>query len=341
MALRFPRLRINRLWFVLGAAVLMGSLAAWLSAGYLKNKEKSIETELAERAKGGPTIAVVVPISNLSKGAVLTGSLVAGRDVQADLLYEDAVTAEHFKEYEGRRLLRPILQGRPLRRGDVFDDRPKDLASELVHGRRALTIDIDENNSFAQMLRPGNYVDLYLIATNPKPGNTAVSQEIRPLLNKVRILATGPMLQGGERAEPQFGKEPPPVNYANITVDVTPQDSARIALATQVGKIRAVLRNPEDEKPAKLEQMFTSELFESTGNKKSRSVDYIVGGTGAGGNTQPNAVSAGAAPAGAGSTLSLPGGMTLSGLNIPGMPAMPATPGGAAPQAPAAAITNR
>lgn len=307
MALRIPRLRINRLWFVLGGAIVMGLLAAWLSVGYLKNKENTIAAELAEKAKGGPTIAVVVPTQDAPKGAVVGGGLMAARDVPADLLYEDAVTSDAYKQVEGKRLLKAVLKGRPLRFSDVIDDRPKDLSSEIEPGRRALTVDIDETNSFAQMLRAGNYVDLYLIAQNPTSQRSI--QEIRPLLSKVKILATGQMLRAIE-AEQIPGQPPRNVSYSNITVDVTSQDAARIALATQVGKIRAVLRNHGDEGLKGAELVDASQLF-STGKKKA--VDYIVGG------------------ASAGSGAAAPMAINLPNFNIPGITTPPQAAGQASP----------
>lgn len=305
MALRIPRLRINRLWLVLGGAIVMGLLAAWLSVGYLKNRETVIKNELAEKAKGGPSASVVVANNDLPKGTLIEGGMMAGRDVPNDLLYDDVVLADNFGEIEGKRLLRPVLKGRPLRKSDVFDDRPRDLSTDVTPGNRALTFDIDEINSFAQMLRAGSYVDLYLIAQNPSAPSTA-GAEIRPLLPKVRVIATGPALQVPPEVE-QMRRQAAgsaaaaAASYSNITVDVTPEQAVRIALATQAGKIRAVLRKPEAENDMQMAQMSTNELFQ--GGKKGRNVSYIVGGAGGtGGSTAPTSIT-------------IP--------NIPGMPNIP------------------
>ena len=313
MALRIPRLRINRLWFVLGGAIVMGLLAAWLSVGYLKSKEQAIAVELAEKAKGGPTVSVVVPTQDAPKGAVVGGGLMAARDVPVDLLYEDVVTADSFKDVEGKRLIRPILKGRPLLRSDVFDDRPKDLSSEVEPGRRALTFDIDETNSFSQMLRVGNFVDLYLIAQNPT-AQAAVGQEIRPLLSKVKVLATGQQLRSPTGLEQVPGQPNRVISYSNITVDVTSEDAARIALATQVGKIRAVLRNHGDEGMKTAALMSAADLFVAKkGDKRGKAVDYIVGG------------------AGAGSGATAPMSINIPNLNIPGVTSPPTAGGQSSP----------
>ena len=310
MALRIPRLRINRMWLVLGGAIVMGLLAAWLSVNYLKNREQVIADQLAEDAKGGPSTSVVVATSDVPKGTPVDGSIMAARDVPTDLLYDDVVTADNFGDIEGKTLIRPVLKGRPIRKSDVYDDRPRDLASELTPGHRALTIDIDELNSFSQMLRAGGYVDLYLMAQNPSaPG---AGNEIRPLLAKVRVIATGTALQVPHEVEQMQPKAA--ANYSNITVDVTPEDAVRIALATQVGRIRAVLRKTDAE-DLKMAELGANELFDGVivSKKKSRNVSYIVGGSGGGSGT--------AAP---------------TAVNLSSIPGMPSIPGITAPAAPGA-----
>jgi len=310
MALRLPRLRVNRLWLTMIGAIVLGLLAAWLSVNYIKSREARMREELAQKAKGGPTVAVVVPVRDVPKGTVVSQKVVAAREVVPDLLYADAVTADQFDKIAGKRLLRPLLKGRPLRMSDVIDDHVKDLSDALGTGLRALTIDIDETNSFAQMLRPGNFVDLYLIAQDPAapPPST---QEIRALLPRVKVLATGQTLVGTatvtvDETGGQAGR--PQVNYNNITVEVTPSQAARIALAQQVGRIRAVLRNAEDDKATGFRKLATTALF--TEGRAKPSIEYIVGGRASGSGATP------------------PININMPNLSIPGLSAAPGAPAG-------------
>ena len=144
MALRLPRLRINRLWLTMIGAIFLGLLAAWLSVNYINTREARMRAELAQKAKGGPTVAVVVPVRDVPKGTVISQKVVAAREVVPDLLYDDTVTADQFDKIAGKRLLKPLLKGRPLRMSDVIDDHVKDLSDALGTGWRALTFDIDE-----------------------------------------------------------------------------------------------------------------------------------------------------------------------------------------------------
>jgi len=302
MALRIFA-RINRMWLMLGAAVVLGLLATWLSVNYLRGREARISEEIEARQKGGPTVAVVVPVKDLPRGTKLTEALVAARPIAADLVYEEMITADEFDKIVGQRLLRPVQQGRALRRSDVFDERLKDFSDQIESGMRAITLETDELNSISQMLRPGNLVDLYLIAAEPG----GAGQQVLPLIERVKIVATGQNLKPAEGSTlpERPGRE---VGYTTITVEVTPDEAARLALAQQTGRIRAVLRNPEDEEDAELGRIDTASLMRSARARtrpapdldSGESVEFIIGGKGGGGAAPIN--------------------INVPGLTIPGVP---------------------
>jgi len=280
MALRLPK--INRQWLLLGMALVLGLVATYLAVGYLKSREKRIEAELAERAKGGPTVAVVVPSVDVARGTVVSGKHFVSRNIPADLVYGDMITVDQYDSVSGRRLLRAVERGRPLRRADVFTERPADFSDVIPEGKRALTIDIDELNSIAQMLRPGNYVDLYLIAASH--GGAGGGQEVYPLLDHVKVVATGQELQSDtSAAEGEGVAAARQQQYSNITVEVTPEDAARIALAQQSGRIRAALRNPKDEEESEIGKVDTASLLSGPA-AAGAAVQFYIGG---GGTTAP------------------------------------------------------
>ena len=114
--LRIILSRINKMWLLMGVAVILGLVATWVTTQYLKTREARIEAEAKKRASGGTTVAVVVPQRNLPKGTVIDGSVMAARDVLADTIYSETILASDFGKVQGMRLSRPVEQGRPLRR---------------------------------------------------------------------------------------------------------------------------------------------------------------------------------------------------------------------------------
>lgn len=289
MALRLGKLRINRLWVLLFMAVILAAFATWLAFTYLENREKAMEEALAARAQGGPKSTVVVPTSDLPEGFVIDETVVAGRDIATDLVYKDTITIDDFDAIRGMALLRDVQKGRPLMRQDIIDDRPKDFSHLLTKGMRAITIEIDEINSIAQMLKPGNFIDLHLIAA--EPGETQ-SQEVFPFLQHVKVIATGQETAGTVVRKARNPELEGIVPFATVTVEVTPEEAAYIALAQQTGRIRATLRPNEDIELASYNAVTTRSLLGSVKKGGAYSpatakVEYIVGGKAGSGASAP------------------------------------------------------
>lgn len=321
------------MWLLLAAAILLGLAATWVTLQYLKVREQRIEAEVKKRASGGTTVDVVAVARALPKGAVISGENLVKREILEDLIYsEDTVLLSDFDKVDGLKLARAVEAGRPLRRSDL-DIKAKDFAEALPQGTRAITIEVDEINSVSQMVRPGNLVDLMLIVADPNDANNG--QQVVSLLQKVKVLATGQIVaRGVERDQPTKGAPSglmgpgnaggggPAQRYSNFTFEVTPDDAARIALAQQLGKIRAVLRNEEDKAVDPIARVNAQTLLRgNTPGKKGaepqadarETVEFIIGGKGGGGpGTTVNV------------NMASPLGASLPGAGAPAAPAAPA-----------------
>src|SRR4051812_46972947 len=112
MALKLPRISVNRTWLMLVVAIVLALLATLLTTQYLKNREKSLAEQMAAKAnQGGPKVPVVVPTRVLPMGTPLESNLVAARDVQLDLVYPDAIKVDDFDKLKGQSLIRPVYKG--------------------------------------------------------------------------------------------------------------------------------------------------------------------------------------------------------------------------------------
>jgi pilus assembly protein CpaB len=354
--LRILLSRINKMWLLLGVAILLGLAATWVTLQYLKVREQRIEADVKKRASGGATVEVVAVARNLPKGAVVGADNLVKREILEDLVYEETVLINEFDKVDGLKLARAVEGGRPLRRSDL-DIKAKDFSEALPQGTRAITIDVDEINSVSQMVRPGNLVDLMLIVADPN--DPAGGQQVVSLLQKVKVLATGQIIarsadrdvatKGGAAAPggALFGPSSTtstsntPQRYSNFTFEVTPEEAARIALAQQLGKIRAVLRNDDDQRMDPLAKINSHTLLQGyvPGGKKGQqqaearpSVEFIIGGKGGGGvGTTVNVnmtspLGAGAPAAGAPPAAAVPPAPPGTGqVNIPGIGNVPYT----------------
>ena len=252
--------KINRLWLLLLAAILLGIVTTYISSSYLKNREKNIAAELRQ-GLSGPTTEVLVSARDLPAGATVGGTLVK-RDVPSDLIEDGTLTAKDFDRISGVKLVRPLRAGYPINTS-YFIEKARTFSEAVEDGMRAITIEVDEINSMAQMVKPGNRVDLMLLVPDKSDPDGGV--EVMMVLQNVKVLATGQSVAPKESADSAGrGPQSPSAKeqgYSNFTFEVTPQEAATIALAQNSGKIRAVLRNLGDKNVVSLKNVNTRTLL--------------------------------------------------------------------------------
>ena len=275
---------INKMWWLVLLAFGLAIAATMVIKSYLKDREQAIQTAAEQSVKGGPTVEVIAAKVNIGRGGILDGGSLVKREIAADLFNDDMLTLANFAQVDGSKAARSIKAGSPLRIDDVME-KPKGFAETLEPGTRAITIEVDEINSMAQMVKPGNMVDLMLIVPDADDRDGGFRAML--VLQQVKVLATGQRVesrasQGDDNQGGPGGKQN---TYSNFTFEVTPQNAARIALAQQVGKIRAVLRGNNDISTASLSDIDSKTMLKI--GKKAvepvavpKKVEYIIGGSG-------------------------------------------------------------
>lgn len=280
-------------WLLLAGAIVLAALMSFAVLRYLQERERALQDQVVEKARGGPKVMVAVPMRDVPAGTLVTRDIFVSRPIDADLVYPDMVKVDEFDQYANRKTLFPVLQGRPLRIGDV-DSANRPLAMSVQRGYRAITVTTDATNSIANMIRPGDLVDLYLLATpsapsGPGAARTDAGGEVASLLlQKMQVLATGRQVYDkAARDQPRLVPEDgtpavTPVEYDTLTLQATPGDASRLALAQRVGSIRAVLRGTNDGDVITASTIASSSLFPNSDPNavNLRSVQYIVGGGG-------------------------------------------------------------
>jgi pilus assembly protein CpaB len=218
--------------FIIGiVAVAIAAIASISLYTYLKGEEakmrEAVATEkivvAAEEIPGGETIKVNQakttnwPKANLPQGSFSSPDQAAGR-----------ITLERY------------LPGDPIVGGKLA---PKEgqsgvLTYKIPQGHRAITVSVDQVAGVAGFITPGNKVDVVLTTTPP-----GASQPISKIVRQnIPILAIGQIIDQ---------KEGKPVVVPTVTMDVTPEDSEALAIASTQGKLQLVLRRAGDADVAK------------------------------------------------------------------------------------------
>ena len=139
-------------------AVGFGVAAALLSVVYLKARTAAIEASL--RGPEQQKVTVVVANRDLPRGAPVADGSFAVRELPAEFVHADAIRPGEYERFKGRALTTALGVGRPLLKSFLDEDFPVDFSDTIPVGRRALTVTVDEVNSVAGMIRPGNRIDV-------------------------------------------------------------------------------------------------------------------------------------------------------------------------------------
>lgn len=267
----FPKPKINTNWLLLGAAVLLGAGAVYMSNSLIQRRMNELE-EAATR--GREMVEVVVAKRDLERGEPLSPDVVAVRRIPKEFVHAAAVRPQDFDSFERQRLSLPLRRGEALLPAYTEGRGAGVFSATLKKGLRALTFEVDAVNSISGMLRPGDRIDLIYTARGMQGGG----EMTLPLLSNVTVLATD---QTVTKRSDEHGKER---SFSTITLEVTPLDADRIIVAKSSGQITAVLRHPEDGEVNGTRSLTALSLIGrgSGGASAGSLVEYIVGGSGGG-----------------------------------------------------------
>lgn len=191
-----------------------------------------------------PKVRMLVAARPLSIGTLLKDDDFQEREVTVDQVPEGGFTqgAESRTELRGALLRRFIDANQPVITTDVL--RPRDrgfLAAVLRPGTRAISIGVDVVTGASGLIWPGDEVDLILTQNlqggNDQPGRRVVGETI---LSAVRVIAVDQQISHSG-ADTTAGR----VVARTVTLEVTPEQAERVAVAMQLGRISLVVRSIE------------------------------------------------------------------------------------------------
>lgn len=177
------------------------------------------------------SIPVVVAAVDLSWGAKITKEM-----IKTTPFLKESLPEGHFNitdEVEGRVLINSLKQGDPVlaHRLAPADIQTGGVSAVLEKGKRALAVKGDKVIGISGFINPGNRVDVLVTMREPERN----IDRTKMILQDIPVLATGTQIQQNEKGEPA------PVDV--YTLEVTPAEAEKLALAAAEGKLQFALRN--------------------------------------------------------------------------------------------------
>lgn len=217
--------------FIVGiAAVVIAAIASISLYNYLKGQEAKVKEAVA-------TEKVVVAAQEIAAGSAINPAQVKTSNWPKGNLPEGTFAAT--EQLQGRVVLDRFMPGEPIIAAKLV---PKEgqagiLSYKIPEGHRAMTVGVDQVSGVAGFITPGNKVDVVL---------TVATQGSQPV-SKI-VLQDVPVFAIGQIVDQKEGK---PVVVPTVTMDVTPEDAEKLAIASTQGRLQLVLRRVGDKEIAK------------------------------------------------------------------------------------------
>jgi pilus assembly protein CpaB len=179
------------------------------------------------------TVPVVVAAKDMPEGVIVdrVGLVVA----QWPAGTQPAGAYSTVDSVAGRVTRVPIYKGEAIVPGRLAPEGTgAGLEVKITPGMRAYGIRINDVASLAGMVQPNSRVDIMVVMTDPNQGKSVA----KLFMENMRVLAVG--------AAPDRSQDGRPINAGVATIEVTPKDAERLAMAASQGALQLVLRGYGD-----------------------------------------------------------------------------------------------
>jgi pilus assembly protein CpaB len=213
---------------VLALAIVLGGIAAVLARNWLISHGQSEQTGAS---------SIVVAAAPLAFGGQLAPENLKEIPWSTGALPDGAFASKKEVLNDGRRMaLAAIARNEPILRSKITAPGQRaTLSSILDPGKRAVTVRVDDVRGVAGFIQPGDRVDVVLIRTEAESRSNEGYSDV--ILQSAKVLAIDQIT--GERTEqPTIAKA--------VTLEVTPEEAQKILLATNIGRLSLILRQPEE-----------------------------------------------------------------------------------------------
>ena len=135
-----------------------------------------------------------------------------------------------------RVVIYPIKKDEPILESKLapVDVKTGGISAVVNTGKRAVAVKGDKVIGLSGLIRPGNRVDVLVSIEDPRDKKRVT----KLVLENVLVLATGPDIEKKEK--------PDPASVEVFTLEVTPEEAEKLALASNEGRLQLALRNSVD-----------------------------------------------------------------------------------------------
>jgi pilus assembly protein CpaB len=142
------------------------------------------------------------------------------------------------------------------------------LSATIPEGMRAMSVAVNDVVGVAGFVTPGTKVDVLVTGKLVGQNHTEDDTITRTILENISVLAAGQKIEQDREGKPQ--------TVPVITLLVSPEDAARLAMASTQGKIQLALRNTIDSKRVEPPAVLEANLFSGSSGQAAPPPKKVV-----------------------------------------------------------------
>lgn len=221
-------------------------------------------------AQAKEVAAIVVARGEIAYGAPISFEMVRLQEWPEEAIPPEAFTSLEAvlgtSDQEPRRARRSMVAGEPVLRNKVSEFGEKVTIADLIDPtKRAMAIRVNDVSGVAGFVTPGDRVDVLL--TRRLDNNNMITSTV---LQDIVVRGTD-QLADEDLDKPNVAR--------TVTVEVTPEEAQRVALAQEAGTLSLTLRNLATTATPNLRALNVNELTAApTRNRAAPTVTIIRGG---------------------------------------------------------------
>jgi pilus assembly protein CpaB len=221
-------MRNKRFIIAIAGAICFGLISAFSVSRYLINAQTSARdlNHVVVTKINVPVGTKLIP-EQLTLAQLPTGSIPDGTFASADKLV-------------GRVVLSSISAREVITENKLAPEGATGgLSAVIPDGYRAMTVKVDEVVGVSGFITPGTLVDIVVVIAPPENSKTKDTVS-KIVLQNIKVLASGQNID-----RPKDDREATAVRA--VTLQVTPEQAEKLALATTEGRLQLVMRNAVDQ----------------------------------------------------------------------------------------------
>jgi pilus assembly protein CpaB len=209
---------------ILVAALVLGGIAAFLARNWLISQTQASHDDKT---------TIVVASNALPFGTALTDSNVTEIPWGMRDLPDGAFASKQALLKGGKRAtLASVARNEPILGSKITGPgQQASLSTTIEDGMRAVTVRVDDVRGVAGFILPNDHVDVVLIRSANNPSGRESYSDL--LLQNVKVIAVD-QVAAEQKEKPSVAKA--------VTLEVSPAQAQKIALATDVGTLSLILR---------------------------------------------------------------------------------------------------